>query len=151
MKKLAKTIPLITQDIRTEFLSKIEFSQRCWNFRGEKKHRGYTGFRINKVRYPSHRVSYEIFNNTKLPEYLAIDHLCKNPTCVRVDHLEAVTHSENTIRGMGISSINRLKTHCVRGHEFFGNNLYIYKEKDGKVRRVCKKCRALAMKISRQK
>jgi hypothetical protein len=36
-----------------------------------------------------------------IPENLELDHLCRNPACVRPDHLEPVTHLENLRRGAG--------------------------------------------------
>jgi hypothetical protein len=29
-----------------------------------------------------------------------LDHICKNPRCVRPDHLEIVTHKVNMVRGL---------------------------------------------------
>jgi hypothetical protein len=34
-----------------------------------------------------------------IPEGLQIDHLCRVTACVNTDHLELVTHTENTRRG----------------------------------------------------
>lgn len=36
---------------------------------------------------------------------LEFDHLCRNKLCVRPDHLEAVTHTENVRRGNSPSAI----------------------------------------------
>lgn len=36
--------------------------------------------------------------NGPLPPGLELDHLCRNKSCVRPDHLEAVTHRENMRR-----------------------------------------------------
>jgi hypothetical protein len=54
-----------------------------------------------------------------IPEGLTIDHLCKNPGCVRPDHLEAVTMRENIRRGSWAS-----RTHCINGHEYTEENTY---------------------------
>jgi hypothetical protein len=50
-----------------------------------------------KVAY-AHRVSYERVRGP-IPEGLVLDHLCGNPSCIAIDHLEAVTFAENCRRG----------------------------------------------------
>jgi len=35
------------------------------------------------------------------PEGLEVDHLCRNPACIRPEHLEIVTHRENMRRSVG--------------------------------------------------
>jgi hypothetical protein len=57
---------------------------------------------------------------------------------VNPDHLEPVTHAENIRRGTGPLAENAAKTHCVHGHEFAGENLYV--RPDG--RRQCRACNA---------
>jgi hypothetical protein len=45
----------------------------------------------------THRIAYELAHGP-IPEGLEIDHLCRNRGCCNPDHLEAVTHHENTLR-----------------------------------------------------
>ena len=47
---------------------------------------------------------------------LEIDHLCRNRSCVNVDHLELVTLRDNGLRGESPAGINSRKKHCPRGH-----------------------------------
>lgn len=61
--------------------------------------------------YP-HRLMYEIFIGP-IPPDTEIDHLCRNPSCINPEHLEAVTHLENVRRGEKAQ-----RTHCIHGHEF---------------------------------
>ena len=74
----------------------------CWLWLGAADRKGY-GF----TRYPIdgtnrvknvHRVVYEM-ERGPIPEGLSIDHICRNPSCVNPDHLEAVPQSENVRRG----------------------------------------------------
>ena len=44
-----------------------------------------------------HRAAYEA-SVGPIPEGLQLDHLCRNPTCINVDHLEPVTPAENSRR-----------------------------------------------------
>lgn len=41
-----------------------------------------------------------------VPKGKELDHLCENPPCINPDHLEPVTHHENTLR------YYRRRTHC---------------------------------------
>ena len=72
----------------------------------------------------------------RIPDGLILDHLCRNPICCNPKHLEAVTQRENTLRGVGRSALNAVKTHCNNGHEFD----YFYKTRSG-TGRGCTICR----------
>lgn len=65
-----------------------------------------------------------------------IDHLCRNPLCVRPDHLEQVTPRENLLRGVGPSAKAAKKTHCPQGHPYAGENLGIHRNGN----RWCRTC-----------
>lgn len=98
---------------------------------------GYGVLSINRTggKILAHRWSYQ-HHNGPIPDGLSIDHLCRNRGCVNPDHLEAVTHRENVLRGMAPTATNAAKTHCVNGHPFAGENLRI--SPGGK--RECRKC-----------
>jgi len=84
----------------------------------------------------AHRFAYEYCMGA-IPEGLQLDHLCRNTFCVRPEHLEPVSGKINLLRGNTINAANARKTHCIRGHPYSGDNLYIY-EKTGA--RACKEC-----------
>lgn len=84
----------------------------------------------------AHRWSYE-HHFGAIPNGLHLDHLCRNRKCVNPDHLEPVTHRENTLRGVGFAAANAVKTHCAHHHEYTPDNTYI----DGKGYRHCRTCR----------
>lgn len=67
-----------------------------------------------------HRLMYEAIVGP-IPEGLNLDHLCRNPICVRPDHLEPVTQFENCRRGLK----GELKTHCKHGHPWIPENIYV--------------------------
>lgn len=60
-----------------------------------------------------------VLHKGPVPEGLEIDHLCRNRACCNPDHLEAVSHSENVLRGL---PFRKPRTHCRRGHEFNESN-----------------------------
>lgn len=89
----------------------------------------------------AHRAVYALLVGP-IPAGLEIDHLCRIRHCVNPEHLEAVTKYENMMRGNVGAAINKRKTHCVRGHEFAGDNLYVSPSGT----RTCATCRRLRYK-----
>lgn len=107
----------------------------CWVWTGSKNAKDYGHFADgNGGSVPAHRASYEMAVGP-IPDGYQIDHLCRNHSCVRPEHLQAVTHTENQLRGVAFSGMNARKTHCVNGHELTPENSYGYKG-----RRQCKTC-----------
>lgn len=104
----------------------------CWLWTGSTAGAGrYGRFADDQA----HRWSYERFVGP-IPDGLVIDHLCRVTLCVNPAHLEPVTQAENIYRGDSLQAKNRLKTHCVRGHEFTPENTI--SRGNG---RICRQCR----------
>lgn len=124
------------------FLSKINVvDSGCWEWQGCES-RGYGQFWYNKKLKATHQISYELFKGN-IPKGLELDHLCRNKRCCNPDHLEAVTHKENTQRGLVgfVSGLKqRAKTHCPQGHEYNEENTHIRPNGDRQCR-VCEKIR----------
>jgi hypothetical protein len=83
---------------------------------------GYSRFHANGRDHLGYRWIYE-FERGPVPEGLELDHLCRNKLCVNAQHLEAVPHQVNVLRGVGPSATHAAQTHCKAGHEFAGRNL----------------------------
>lgn len=108
----------------------------CWERTSWRNKDGYTMMKYGGVRYPAHRIIYQIFVEEVPPE-LECDHLCRVPYCVNPVHIEPVTPDVNRLRGVGWSAINARKTHCKRGHEFTPENTQPVK--NGRTCRACVK------------
>lgn len=131
------------------FWDHVEVTDSCWLWRGAgvRGVRGYGLFSNGERLMPAHRWIYEQLVGP-IPEGLSLDHLCRVRSCVRPEHLEPVTTRENVLRGVGISALNAKKTHCLRGHPYDGDNLYV-DLRHGK--RHCRSCRAQADRNAKAK
>lgn len=86
----------------------------------------------------AHRKAWET-SNGPIPAGLTIDHLCRNPRCVNVEHMELVTNGENVRRAtQGV-------IRCIRGHEYTPENT----ARNGQGNRYCKRCAADAQRARR--
>lgn len=130
---------LTPQLLINRFWNKVLFTTDCWEWQGWKKPDGYGIIRFNHKNLRVHRVSYELQKN-QIPDGMVLDHLCRNKKCVNPEHLEVVTHKENTMRGNGVSVVNMKKTHCPQGHEYTKENTYI-RPNSKKHDRQCLSCR----------
>ena len=125
--------------VKSRFISKIDFHSSpigCWIWKGSHGGHIYGRFWFMEKNVLAHRFSYEFIAGYEIPQDYAVDHLCKNTSCVNPNHLEAVSKYENSIRTNSEYGKNAAKTHCKRGHPLFGENLY--EAKNGT--RKCKIC-----------
>lgn len=69
-------------------------SGECWVWTGNKHPYGYGMLSYQgRMRY-AHRVWFELVNGP-VDASLDVDHMCHNPSCVKPEHLQAVTHKQN--------------------------------------------------------
>lgn len=129
-------VKFVRGDLALRLSSHIERTSECWNWTGTRDEKGYGHIRIGRKMRPAHRVAYEIANGP-VPRGMEVDHLCRNRRCVRPEHLEAVTHHENTLRGQNFIAQHARKTECLRGHPFDSANTYITPSTGS---RQCKAC-----------
>jgi hypothetical protein len=111
----------------------------CWEWTDALTASGHAQVSMHGTTCPAYRVSYQMFVGP-IPDELTLDHLCRNRACVNPTHVEPVTIRENTLRGIGPSSVNAAKTHCLRGHEFTPENIYWGMRRGKRPFRVCRIC-----------
>lgn len=98
----------------------------CWFWRNHLDKGGYGSFRIDRWPYRAHRVAYTLTYGA-IPSGLQLDHLCRNPACVRPCHLEPVTPRVNNARSRGINAEkarNWLLGMCGNGHDLAAVGLH---------------------------
>jgi hypothetical protein len=107
----------------------------CWLWSGATTPDGYGIHWIGGTYVLAHRKSF-LDERGAIQPGLQLDHLCRQRCCINPWHLEPVTSSINTRRGVSPAAVNAKRTHCVRGHELTGQNIYLWRGK-----RLCRTCR----------
>lgn len=121
----------------------------CWEWKGRTMYKGYGLYHFDGDNVFVHRLLFAWAVGPIPRGYkTTIDHLCRNRRCCNPVHLELVPSGENNRRGKQqgftmnpnslanlVSTRNREKTECKRGHALIGDNLHVTK-------RGARQCRA---------
>lgn len=120
----------------SEIRDRIVMRDGCWSWVGF--HRKRDGRPIFRLQYAYRLVYEEVVG--PIPAGLVLDHTCRNKSCVSPFHLEPVRQIVNATRsGFSPGDWGQAdKTHCVNGHPYEGQNLYVC---PGKPDRHCRECR----------
>jgi hypothetical protein len=116
-------------------------TEACWVWTGFCAY-GYGRIRVGGRSRPAHIIAWEEVNGP-VPEGFELDHLCRNHSCVRPDHLEAVTHQENVLRGESFAAKHSRVTACPSGHRYDKANTY---RRNGQ--RFCRACNRERAKLN---
>ena len=115
-------VPLPRERFSTKF--KINYETGCYEWQAGRI-RGYGAFWLDNRNYFAHRVAWELkYNDGLLRSDDEIDHLCRNPSCVNVNHLQRVPKGFNSLQGGETTKeIYNNSTHCYKGiHKITDSN-----------------------------
>jgi hypothetical protein len=117
------------------FWAKVDKSGDCWLWTGAVNHKGYGKFAVGAGKWMlAYRMAWQLAARELPKKPLSLDHICRVPACVRVDHLRVATRSQqdsnsglrkdNTSGARGVSWDKRSKKWQVRvmhnGKNYFG-------------------------------
>jgi hypothetical protein len=120
------------------FCSKLEFicdngcDLPCAVWTGARDRKGYGQAGRGGRTQRAHAVAWTWAHGAP-PAGMVIYHLCHNPACVRLSHMQLVTPAEHALL--------HAKSVCRNGHVRSDENIYTYLHKDGFRRRACIPCR----------
>ncbi len=128
---------------------KVGKKHECWEWTGARVPKGYGNtWLAGKTLWASRAVWLITFGD--IPKGLAVCHECHNPPCCNPFHLHLATPGQNIKAAYKAYRMpNQLKTHCGRGHEYSGENLYV--SPSGIGGRRCNECRRICSRVRRAK
>ena len=86
--------PLPAKSAEERFWEKVDKTSSCWNWIGAQT-AGYGSFRFDGRAVLAHRFSFELLVEA-IGDGMEVDHICRNPRCVRPDHLRSTTRKQNS-------------------------------------------------------
>lgn len=133
--------------LRERLMKYVRVERDCWIWTGAIDKGGYGRVSYGHANCAlAHRLAYNTFIEP-VPDYLTLDHLCRNRACINPLHLEPVTKKVNCTRGLsgkhGKGGLFwRAKTHCPKGHPYDLLNTY-FNKKGHRFCRLCHRHRAI--------
>ena len=88
------------------FAARTERRGECLIWTGAKDSDGYGLLQVNGRITGAHRYAWEC-ENGQIPDWMVIDHICHNRTCVDVDHLRLATRHQNNSNRAGVSGFRK--------------------------------------------
>lgn len=126
----------VKADVQTRFWKHVDKQEHCWLWTGGVFRGGYGQFANSDGSKYAHRASYE-FLVGDVPEGMQLHHTCYQRNCVNPAHLVPMIPHEHIRIHKPLGGTGYHKTHCKRGHELAGANVY---ENPVHHKRQCKTC-----------
>jgi HNH endonuclease len=142
---------IVTPEFVARFESKVVrddcMPNGCDIWTGYRNYKGYGNIRNNGKNVLANRASYAIYKG-EIPHGMLVCHRCDNPSCVNPSHLFLGTNADNQRDAVakGRQSM-MIKTHCPKGHEYAGDNLYIAPKQGNRVCRICSRSHAQKYRV----
>lgn len=141
---------MVLNKLPLKFKNKIEIdNEGCFIWTAGRFKTGYGAFWYRGKQLYAHRFAWQCMIGA-IPPKMVLDHYRMNPgprqapcskACVNTEHLEIVTHAENSRRGKGGAAAAKrqlAKTHCgTCALPYAGVNLYV----TTKGYRACRSCK----------
>ena len=136
------------EKFRNRFWIRVKKTKSCWIWLGHIDRYGY-----GKIHSPraerakaklllAHRASLFMSGKT-MTCGMVVDHICRNRSCVRPEHLRLVSPGSNVLENSNsIQSLNKRKEECLNGHLFTKENTLISK----RGQRGCRSCQKIRIK-----
>lgn len=124
----------------------------CWEWTGRIDPTGYGRMFILKREYRVHRLAL-MDGGIPLPAGTVVDHICRNRSCIRPDHLRVVTWEVNATENSSSPwAVRKARTHCPHGHPLDGIRTQTHKSSGRRfVGRRCNVCNAIGAKKRRDR
>jgi hypothetical protein len=101
----------------------------CWLWQGTTNDKGYGTIWNGHGNVMAYVYGW-VMTRGELPEGFELDHVCRNPRCVKPTHMEPVTSSVNHLR-------KPPRDVCLKGHPLVPGNVYMYPKSKA---RLCVEC-----------
>jgi len=102
-------------------MQELGYKTPCWIWQRGKNQYGYGTKYAHPKKMLAHRWLYEM-SNGPMPKGRDLDHLCRNPACVRPDHMEPVPHCVNIRRGNN-TKLSEVQVSAIRSDGGSNRNL----------------------------
>lgn len=85
---------------------------QCWEWTGHKDKDGYGKFSDRGGKHRAHRWAWKYLVDPSPTRETELDHICRNPACVRPSHLQPLTRREHSKLGIRQADLEKNNPDC---------------------------------------